>query len=260
METYKCASRILEKLRPVQKDFLKDIGHSPDQEQKKHAYKPEGLWNRSAVMIMFHLRESGDPIFRATSVLDRGSLKKQGGKLSIHHGDSSTAELLFRIIISVNELGVHGAMSDWCEKLAQQISDPSFSSTGTPVATMYEQLDCLLSPGVVSILTNPLPTNVPVQGNLWGPGGVVGEWGNVCGFIEPPNADSEWHIRGHGAFEINRDVLGVRPTDQSCHHEVWMHLSHVNARLVDQYFTRNALRSEQDRRQGKKRGNPYDHM
>ena len=40
-------------------------------------------------------------------------------------------------------------------------------------------------------------------------------------------------IRKHGAFEINREVLGLRPKDQTCHHEVWVHLSHVNARLVD---------------------------
>ena len=89
---------------------------------------------------------------------------------------------------------------------------------------------------------------------------VPGNWADVCGFIKPPNTDSEWQIRGHGAFEINRDVLGIRPTDQSCHHELWIHLSHINARLVDQYRTRNAVRSEQDRRQGKKRGNPYDNL
>ena len=62
---------------------------------------------------------------------------------------------------------------------------------------------------------------------------VPGEWADVCGFINPPNTDREWQIRGHGAFEINRDVLGIRPT---------------------------TVRSEQARRQGKKRSNPYDHM
>ena len=88
---------------------------------------------------------------------------------------------------------------------------------------------------------------------LWRPGGVPGEWADVCGFIKPPNADGEWQIRGHGAFEINRDVLGIRHTDQSCHHEIWIHLSHANARLVDQYRTRNAVRGEHERRQGKKK-------
>ena len=36
--------------------------------------------------------------------------------------------------------------------------------------------------------------------------------------------------------------------------------SHANARLVDRYRSRNAVRSEQDRRQSMKRGDPYDHM
>ena len=106
-------------------------------------------------------------------------------------------------------------------------------------------------------------TNLPIPHGaspLWGPGDVAGEWPDVCGFIKPPNTANEWHFRCPGAFEINREVLGIRPTDQSCHHEVWIHLSHVNARLVDQYRSRNALRDEQDWRQGKKTGNPYDHM
>ena len=106
-------------------------------------------------------------------------------------------------------------------------------------------------------------TNQPIphgSSPLWGSGNVPAEWADVRGFIKPPNTDNEWQIRGHGAFEINRDILGIRPTDQSRRHEVWIHLSHANARLVDQYRTRNDVRSEQDRRQGKTRGNPYDHM
>ena len=55
---------------------------------------------------------------------------------------------------------------DWCEELAQQISDHSFSSTTKAVANLNEQLDCRLSPEVLSIVTNPPPTNVPAEGNL----------------------------------------------------------------------------------------------
>ena len=93
---------------------------------------------------MLNLGESGHTVIRATNALDRGSLKsvksKEGGKLSIqYNGDLSTAELLFRTTISVNPLSVHGATSDWCEELAQQISHHSFSSKWKPVATMNEQ-------------------------------------------------------------------------------------------------------------------------
>ena len=49
---------------------------------------------------------------------------RNGGQLPVHHnGDSSNAELLLRTITSVNQLSACGAISDWCEELAQQISD-----------------------------------------------------------------------------------------------------------------------------------------
>ena len=60
-----------------------------------------------------------------------------------------------------------------------------------------------------------------------------GELADVCGFIKPPGFETEWHIRMHGAFKVPYDTLGIRRTDQRCHHEVWVHSFHVNARLVD---------------------------
>ena len=53
--------------------------------------------------------ESGHPIFRATSALERGTLKSNGGgKLSIHFcGDYDNVELLFRTIVSVNQLSIY---------------------------------------------------------------------------------------------------------------------------------------------------------
>ena len=86
-----------------------------------------------------------------------------------------------------------------------------------------------------------------------------GEGADVCGFIKPPNTDGEWQIRGHGSFDINHDVFGIRPTDQSCHDEAWIHVSYANAWLVDRYRFRNAALTKCDCRQGKKRGNPCDH-
>ena len=59
------------------------------------------------------------------------------------------------------------------------------------------------------------------------PGGVPRERSDVCGFITPLGSETEWHIRMHGAFDILHEILG---TDQSCHHEVWIHLLQVNAR------------------------------
>ena len=37
-------------------------------------------------------------------------------------------------------------------------------------------------------------------------------------------------VRQHGAFPIPHEALGIRQTDQSCHHEVWLHMDFVERR------------------------------
>ena len=141
----------------------------PESEEKwngTHTYKTEGLWNRSADVIVLHLREWTSYLSSNKCVGPRISEKQERNIIDQHNCDLSTAELFFGTIISVNQLSVHGAISDWCEDLAQQISDHSFSSTVRPVANMNEESNCRVSPDVMSISTNPLSTNVPVQGNL----------------------------------------------------------------------------------------------
>ena len=47
--------------------------------------KPQGEWDRVAELMMMKFSESGQPVFRTTSPLSRGTLKSNGGgKLSIH--------------------------------------------------------------------------------------------------------------------------------------------------------------------------------
>ena len=65
---------------------------------------------------------------------------------------------------------------------------------------------------------------------LWGPGAVPSEWGDVCGVLKPPDFDRKWKMRLHGAFSIPHDSLGLRSKDQSCHHQVWLHLALVGHR------------------------------
>ena len=59
---------------------------------------------------------------------------------------------------------------------------------------------------------------------LWGPGAVPGEWTDVRGFVKPPDSCDKWKVRLHGAFTVPRETLGIGPKDQSCHHEVRLHL------------------------------------
>ena len=60
---------------------------------------------------------SGCPIFRATTPLSRGKLRSKGnGKLSIHFAaDRERIETIFRIIVSVNQLSIYGAVANMCE-------------------------------------------------------------------------------------------------------------------------------------------------
>ena len=54
---------------------------------------------------------------------------------------------------------------------------------------------------------------------LWGPGSIPDNGADVCGFLKPPGCQRSWKVNKHGAFSIPRKSLGLRPTDQSCHHE-----------------------------------------
>ena len=68
--------------------------------------------------MLLEFGESGCPIFRATRPLSRGRLKSKGhGKLSIHYSaDLETIETIFRIIVSVNQLSLYGAVAEMCEE------------------------------------------------------------------------------------------------------------------------------------------------
>ena len=107
--------------------------------------------------------------------------------------------------------------------------------------------------GTFANMNLPIP---PGPAPLWGPRGVPGEWADMSGFIRPPGSETEWHIRMHGAFEIPHGRLGIKVTDQSCHHEVWIHPLHViNARLID----RTSRDGKYRRPSVRKRNSPYDH-
>ena len=80
--------------------------------------------------MMLEFAESGHPIFRATSPLSRGRLKSKGhGKWSIHYcADLETIETSFRIIISVNQCSLYGAVAEMCEEY-----ETLHDRTGQPV-------------------------------------------------------------------------------------------------------------------------------
>ena len=74
---------------------------------------------KTAEVMMFIFAESGHPVFRATSALERGELKsKGGGKKSIRfNGSEETVELILRTVISVNQLRIYGAFADLWQRI-----------------------------------------------------------------------------------------------------------------------------------------------
>ena len=68
--------------------------------------------------MLLEFAESAHPIFRATTPLSRGQLKSKGrGKLSTHFtADQDTIDTIHRIILSVNQLSVYGAVAAICEE------------------------------------------------------------------------------------------------------------------------------------------------
>ena len=79
---------------------------------------PQGICDHIADEMLLEFAENKHPTFRATTPLSRGQLKSKGhGKLSIHFAaDEHTIENIFRIILSVNQLSIYGAVAAICEE------------------------------------------------------------------------------------------------------------------------------------------------
>ena len=87
--------------------------------------------------MLLEIAESGHPIFRATTPLSRGQLKSKGReKLSIHFtADQDTVDTIYRIILSVNQLSVYGAVAAICEEF-----EDHQDRTGEPVILMGQSI------------------------------------------------------------------------------------------------------------------------
>ena len=94
------------------------IGPGSDKKWYSAENSPQGAWDNIAEEMLLEFAESGHPTFRATTPLSRGTHKSKGhGKLSIHFAaDELTIETIFRIILSVNQLSVYGAVAALCEE------------------------------------------------------------------------------------------------------------------------------------------------
>ena len=94
------------------------IGPGSEKKWYSSENSPQGAWDDIAEQMLLEFAESGHPTFRATTPLSRGQLKSKGhGKLSIHFtADYPTIETIFRLIVSPNQLSLHGAVAALCEE------------------------------------------------------------------------------------------------------------------------------------------------
>ena len=79
---------------------------------------PQRAWDNIEEQMLLLFAESGHPIFRATTPLSRGKLKSKGkGKVSIHFSAyQDTVDTIYRIMLSVNQLSVYGAVVAICDE------------------------------------------------------------------------------------------------------------------------------------------------
>ena len=98
------------------------IGPGSEKKWYPSENSPQGEWDHIAEDMLLRFAESGHPIFRATTPLSRGKLKSKGkGKVSIHFSaEPDTIDTIYRIILSVNQLSIYGAVAAICDEYEGQ--------------------------------------------------------------------------------------------------------------------------------------------
>ena len=129
-------------------------------------HKPE----RSGMLLLVsrwkNSKKWKSDFFRGISALNRGFLKRKGGRCPIHfNAESSSAELLFRTIHSANQLSFYGAAASWCEDLAQLIPGQTHVFMETSVAKANGQLTQKLEPQEGDSLVHTPRRNDEAAGN-----------------------------------------------------------------------------------------------
>ena len=106
------------------------IGPGSEKKWYPSENRPQGELDHIAEDMLLRFAESGHPIFRATTPLSRGKLKSKGkGKVSIHFSaEPDTIDTIYRIILSVNQLSIYGAVAAICDEYEGQPDN-----TGEPV-------------------------------------------------------------------------------------------------------------------------------
>ena len=142
----------------LREDLVLDNGHLLDQVLNRSGILPRTVHKEPGVIaeeMLLGFAESGHPTFRATTPLSRVQLKSKGrGILSIHFAaDADTIDTIYRIILSVNQLCVYGAVTAVCEEFESHLD-----GSGEPEILMGQSIVL----GEVKAKA-PLKAEVPLQ-------------------------------------------------------------------------------------------------
>ena len=106
----------------------RDEGAEPKSQKVNYNTTAEHMMNKFAV--------SGHPVFRCSSSMSRGVLKKQRRQRTSRHfnTDPSTAQLLLETIVAVNQDSIYGAVAKWCksERIRIKLSSSTKTTTYRP--------------------------------------------------------------------------------------------------------------------------------
>ena len=185
------------------------IGPGSEKKWYPSENSPQGAWDHVAEEMLLLFAESAHPIFRATTPLSRGALKSKGrGKLSIHFAaDQDTIDTIYRIILSVNQLSVYGAVAAFCEEF-----EGHQDRTGEPVILMG-QLIVLGEVKAETPLQNENPMNDQIiwqqyiqQVESLSPENRVSKFCKEAGFMRVVEAGQYFVTKDTGDFRQFRSV------------------------------------------------------
>ena len=89
----------------------------PGSEKKWYGCSHDGQRDRTANKMVQQFKETGRPIFTATSALSRKNLKQRKGRITIHfNGEFMNTEIVLQTIHSLNQASIYAVVTNWCYK------------------------------------------------------------------------------------------------------------------------------------------------
>ena len=157
---------------------------------------PSGYWTQNSGKMQLNFKKSGHPIFRCTCALEEGQLRnKEGGKTTIHFtAYEENVQLLLKVVMSVNQHSLHGAIADMIQGLREDQVAP-----GRPVASDQTEQEKKKFSGNRALWVNKRMTVsrlcLPHVGALSGEPSILEETEQVVVLAVDVFANLQWRIK-----------------------------------------------------------------